>query len=91
MFQYAEKMLQDKRIRQRIKNIKNINFKFKNKETSYQEKNNFMEFQIENCLKKFEVHLTQEDVEKQKKLFELKKQILKNELKYYKQKLKKEK
>lgn len=88
--QQAETWLQKKRMHRRHKNLEEINFKFKGKQFSYQEKNNFIEYHIESSIKKFNIHLTQEDKLQHQKMYELRNQILRNELKYHHRKLKAE-
>lgn len=66
-------------------NLHEINFKFKNKNFTYDEKNNFIEFQLENCIRYFDINITDKDIERQKYFVQIKRQIVKNELRRFNQ------
>ena len=49
----AFKIIKEKNLKRKQAILKDINFKFKCPDLTYQEKNNFMEFNIEDCFKTF--------------------------------------
>ena len=49
----AQKIIKDKNLKRQQAIYKDINFKFKCPDFEYEEKNNFMEFNIEDCFKCF--------------------------------------
>ena len=75
----AEKMVFRHRMHLRLKKLDEIKFKLFSKFT-YEEKNNFMEYQIEDSLRFYGSSLPQEEQDRLKYFMSVKKQMVKNQI-----------
>ena len=84
----AGKIIKNKIKKRRNAQFKDINFKFKSPHVTHEDKNNFMEYGIEDCLKYFGQRHNGENIKDQHYLKKVKKQIT-NNLFYWSQGIKK--
>ena len=69
----AEKIIWQRRMRKRHQKLDLINFKFLSQEFNFDEKNNYIEFNIENCAHYFNAQKkTHEETRKEKEMQQLK-------------------
>ena len=73
-------MIRQKIERMKLRSLYEIYFKLNKKDQTYEEKNNFFEFNIEDSMKFFGERIVGNELERKRYLKRIKRQILKKEL-----------
>lgn len=82
----AWELIKERMLIRKHRSIFEINYKLHNNEYLYEEKNNFFEYNIEDCMKFFGSRLSQEEMERKRCLQKVKRQILRKELEFLRRK-----